>query len=112
MTNRGEEEGKKQDHRGCKNDDFAFSPHQVLVGHRREYYESKNQAHADDGAEAKSQGGEEDRGKNVPKGVSFAANQIIHALKGEDGQENHFHFLGVEAATLNQDGHEHAHHGG
>ena len=41
----------------------------------------------------------------------LASDEIVNALKGEDGEENQLHFLGVDTANLDEYGGEDTHHG-
>ena len=59
-----------------------------------------------------SQACQQDGRQDIPNGITLATNQIVHALKGEDGQENHLHLLGMDAANLDENGHEDTHHSG
>ena len=111
ITHGGKQECEEQDHRRGEGDDFAFLAHQVVGRQDDKYQKSKNQAHADDGAEAEGQPREQDGAKDVPHGVFLASDEVVHAFKGEDGEENHLRFLGVQTTGLDQDGHEGTHHG-
>ena len=79
-AHRCKEEGQKNRHRNRQGDNLGFSVHQIVRRKDNEHQKRENQAHANDGSETEGHACQQDGKQDVPEGVFFASDEIIHTL--------------------------------